>query len=61
MMVVVKKVIKALKQDGREFVSQRGSHLKYKKGNRICIIPNHKGDIPTGTLSQIVKSTGIKL
>lgn len=60
-MVVVKKVIKALKQDGWEFVSQRGSHLKYKKGNRICIIPNHKGDIPTGTLSQIVKSTGIKL
>lgn len=60
-MVVVKKVIRALKKDGWVFVSQKGSHMKYKKDDKICIIPNHKGDIPAGTLSQIVKSTGIKI
>jgi len=60
-MVVVKKVIKALEEDGWELVSQKGSHMKYKKENKTCIIPNHKGDIPKGTLSQILKSTEIKI
>lgn len=60
-MTVVKKVIKALEVDGWVLVSQKGSHMKYKKGNKTCIIPNHKGDIPKGTLSQIVKHTGIKI
>lgn len=59
--MVVKKVIKALEKDGWEFVSQKGSHMKYKKGTKVCIIPNHKGDIPKGTLASIVKLTGIKL
>ena len=60
-MVVVKKVIKALEKDGWVLISQKGTHMKYKKDNKGCIVPNHKGDIPIGTLSQIVKSTGIKL
>jgi predicted RNA binding protein YcfA (HicA-like mRNA interferase family) len=60
-MVVVKKVIKALEKDGWVFVSQKGSHMKYKKDGKSCIVPNHKGDIPKGTLSQILKNTGIKL
>ena len=59
--MVVKKVIKALESDGWELVSQKGSHLKYKKDNKVCIIPNHCGDIPKSTLSQIVKITGIKI
>ena len=59
--VVVKKVIKALEKDGWVLVSQKGSHMKFKKDNKTCIVPNHKGDIPKGTLSQILKYTGIKL
>ena len=31
------------------------------KNNKICPIPNHKGDIPKGTLANIVRITGIKL
>lgn len=58
-MVVAKVLIKKLKKDGWEVVSQKGSH--FKKGTRMCIIPYHKGDIPVGTLSNIIKSTGIKL
>lgn len=60
-MTVVKKVIKALENDGWVLVSQKGSHMKFKKANKVCIVPNHNGDIPKGTLSQIVRSTGIKL
>ena len=58
---VVKKVIKALEKDGWVLVSQKGSHMKFKKDSRVCIVPNHKGDIPKGTLSQIIRSTGINL
>lgn len=60
-MTVVKKVIKELEIDGWIFVSQKGSHMKFKKGNKTCIVPNHKGDIPKSTLSQIVRSTEIKV
>ena len=59
--MVVKKVIKILENEGWVLVSQKGSHMKFKKNNKIVIIPNHRGDIPKGTLSQIVKLTGIKL
>lgn len=54
-------MIKALHEDGWVLISQKGSHMKFKKNNKICIVPNHKGDIPKGTLSQIVKITGIKI
>ena len=59
-MVVVKKPVKVLKKDGWVLVSQKGSHMKFKKENLTCIIPNHKGDIQKGTLTQIIKYTGIK-
>lgn len=60
-MTVVKKVVKKLETDGWVLVSQKGSHMKFKKEGKVCIVPNHKGDIPKGTLSQIIRSTGIKL
>ncbi len=60
-MTVVKKVVKKLETDGWVLVSQKGSHMKFKKEGKACIVPNHKGDIPKGTLSQIIRSTGIKL
>ena len=31
-------VIKALEKDGFTFIKQRGSHRKYKKGNRTVIV-----------------------
>lgn len=58
---VVKKVVKKLETDGWVLVSQKGSHMKFKKEGKVCIVPAHKGDIPKGTLSQIIRSTEIKL
>lgn len=60
-MTVVKKVIKELEANGWVFVSQKGSHMKFKKNDKVCIVPNRKGDIPKGTLSQIIRSTGINI
>lgn len=60
-MVVVKKVLKALEKDGWVFVGQKGSHMKYKKRQSNMYCSNHKGDIPKGTLANIIKSTEIKL
>lgn len=60
-MTVVKKVVKELEANGWIFISQKGSHMKFKKDGKVCIVPNHKGDIPKGTLNQIVKCAGIKV
>lgn len=37
-MVVAKVLIKKLKKGGWEVVSQKGSHIKFRKGTRMCII-----------------------
>ena len=36
-MVVVKKPVKVLKKDGWVLVSQKGSHMKFKKEN-LCLL-----------------------
>lgn len=43
-----------------QFVSQCGSHAKFKntKGN-IVILPMNRRDIPTGTLRNIFRQIGI--
>lgn len=56
----VKRVIKTLEKNDWEKIRQKGSHIIYKKNGIICPIPNHKGDIPKGTLSNIVRITGVK-
>lgn len=40
----------------------RGSHYiyKHKNLNKTISIPNHKGDIPKGTLNSILKQAGLK-
>ncbi len=60
-MTVVRVVLKAPEKDGWVLVRQKGSHAIYQKNGKTCPVPIHKGDIPKGTLSNIVKITGIKL
>ena len=55
-----KHIIKILQQQGFLFISQKGSHIKYKKkGNPslIAIIPANKKEIPYGTFRSILKQT----
>ena len=57
----VRKLVKLLKKNGWKKIRQKGSHMIFKKGNNICVVPNHHGDIPTGTLNGILKTSGIVL
>ena len=54
-----KEIIAVLLAHGFEKVSQRGSHHKYCKDNRIVIVPSPKKEIPIGTLQSILKQAGL--
>lgn len=57
-----KQVLKKLKQEGFEKVSQKGSHIKLSNGKRTAIVPSHGAkELPLGTLISIEKQSGIKL
>jgi predicted RNA binding protein YcfA (HicA-like mRNA interferase family) len=45
-----KQVIKVLESKGFVFVSQKGSHAKYRKGPNTAIVPTPRKGIPTGAL-----------
>ena len=54
-----KEIIRVLEQNGFIFVSQKGSHKKFKKEKRIVIVPHPKKEIPRGTLASILRQAGI--
>lgn len=57
-----REIVKRLKDAGFKEVSQKGSHLKLMKGEKITIVPVHPGrDIPLGTVKNIEKQSGVKL
>lgn len=55
-------IVSILERLGFVFISQKGSHAKYKnlKGN-IIIIPMAKKEIPEGTFRSILKQADITL
>ncbi len=56
-------VIKALEREGFAFISQRGSHVKYRKtGASIVytvIVPAGRKQIPRGTFRSILRQSGL--
>jgi len=51
-----------LKSHGFEFISQRGSHRKWRhpQTGAQVVVPEHKGrDVPLGTLRAIFQESGI--
>jgi predicted RNA binding protein YcfA (HicA-like mRNA interferase family) len=54
-----KEIIRILEQNGFAFVSQKGSHKKFKKEKRVVIVPDPKKEIPRGTFASIVRQSGI--
>lgn len=55
-------ILKVLQRNGFVFVSQKGSHIKYRKtGNPTLtvIIPADRKQIPTGTFNSILKQSGL--
>jgi predicted RNA binding protein YcfA (HicA-like mRNA interferase family) len=54
-----KQIINTLLTNGFVFISQRGSHAKYKKENRVVIVPSPKKEIPIGTFRSIIRQSGL--
>ena len=56
-----KEIIKILKQNGFKLKSQKGSHKKFVKDDKMVIVPDHgKDEIPKGTQKSIERQSGIK-
>lgn len=54
------KIIKLLEHRGFIFVSQKGSHAKYRKKGKetlVVIVPMHKKEIPIGTFKSILRQS----
>jgi predicted RNA binding protein YcfA (HicA-like mRNA interferase family) len=56
-------IIKALEREGFGFVSQRGSHVKYRKRDSdiifTVIVPAGRKQIPRGTFRSILRQSGL--
>lgn len=52
-------VISTLKSIGFEFISQKGSHKKFRKGKLVVIVPAGRKVIPLGTLRSIKRQAGL--
>lgn len=53
-------VLKGLRRNGFEVVSQKGSHKKYTDGERIVIVKVTKKEIPQGTFNSILGQSGLQ-
>jgi len=54
-----KEIIRVLKQNGFKYISQKGSHKKFKKDGKIVIVPDPKKEIPKGTFASIVRQSDL--
>jgi len=61
--LTAKQVLKKLKKAGFVEIHQRGSHLTLKNNRgKFVTVPMHRGDIPIGTLYNIVvKQAGLSV
>lgn len=55
-----RQIIKVLEAHGFQYVSQKGSHAKYRKDAHTVIVPHPKPEIPIGTLHSIIRQSGLK-
>lgn len=55
-------MVKHLKKNGFEIISQNGSHIKLRniKTKRTVIVPYHSGDLKKGMEQAILKQAGLK-
>jgi predicted RNA binding protein YcfA (HicA-like mRNA interferase family) len=54
-----KQIIDVLLNNGFFFVSQKGSHQKYRNNEKTVIVPAPKKEIPQGTLKSIIRQSGL--
>ncbi len=57
-----KQIIKVLENNGFIFMSQKGSHLKFRKQenqSKTVIVPANKKEIPIGTLHSVIRQSSL--
>ncbi len=57
-----RQIIKVLEQKGFIFISQKGSHIKYRKTGKptlTTIIPDNRKEIPEGTFRSILRQSNL--
>ncbi len=57
-----KQIIKILEKNSFTFISQNGSHMKYRRKNGktyTVIVPANKKEIPIGTLRSIIRQSNL--
>ena len=54
-----KQIIDLLLNNGFFFISQKGSHQKYRNNENTVIVPAPKKEIPQGTLKSIIRQSGL--
>ncbi len=54
-----RQVVKVLENNNFIFISQRGSHLKFRKNGKTVIVPAGKREIPIGTLHSIIRQSSL--
>ncbi len=55
-----REVVRLLAEYGFVFVSQRGSHQKFRNSSaRTFIVPADRREIPVGTIISIIKQSGL--
>lgn len=62
MPITSQEMIKFLKKNGFEKVSQNGSHIKMRNpsSGRTVIVPYHSKDLKKGMEAEILKQAGLK-
>ena len=53
--VPTRHIVRVLQEKGFLFVSQKGSHAKFRKGSTMVIVPMHGKEIPYGTFRSILR------
>ena len=56
-----KLIISTLLKNDFRLISQRGSHCKYRKGDKTVIVPSPRKEIPIGTFRSIVRQSGLSV
>ncbi|WP_093883330.1 type II toxin-antitoxin system HicA family toxin [Syntrophus gentianae] len=54
-------IISVLLAHGFEERGQTGSHKKFRKGDRVVVIPHPRKIIPVGTFSSILRQSGLNM
>lgn len=55
-----KHIIRVLIDNGFIQVGQKGSHKKFRKGEKIVIVPDPRKEVPMGTFYSIIRQSGLK-